>query len=76
MLFKCERFEAERAKIWTNTLKKLPPALASDIDKMSDKQKTEFICKGFNCRYIPEWNIIYKFIIDYVYYMYNKRRNV
>ncbi len=76
MLFECSRFEVERGEVWFNTLQKLPPALAYGIDNMNSKQKTEFICKGFNCRYIPEWDMIYKFIIDYVYYLYNKRKNV
>ena len=76
MLFQCARFEVERTEVWSNTLQKLPPALAYEINNMNDISKTEFICKGFNCRYTPEWDIIYKFIINYVYYMYNMRKNV
>ncbi len=76
MLFQCPKFEVERIDVWSHTLQKLPQALASDINIMNSKQKTEFICKAFNSRYIPEWNIIYRFIIDFVYLMYNKRKNV
>ena len=75
MLFQCSRFEKEHEK-WKMTLKTLPKGLCKELKSMKSKQLLECVCKGFNCNYISEWHFIYKNIIDYIYYMYNIRKNI
>ena len=76
MLFECPKFHVKRTEIWHNALQKLPQAFAAEINNMNCKKKTEFICRAFNSRYIPEWNMIYKFLLDFIYFMYSKRKNI
>ena len=76
ILFECAELAPYRDLQWIAVMDELPNAMADSIQKMNNKQKTEFFLSGLNSRYIAEWQSLYKEIAKFVYRLYQHRKAI
>ena len=73
ILFECSALRQLRHSMWEE-LKKAdcPPLLVKEIDNMSSVECTNFLLNAINCKFVIEWQPLYKAILQFVYIMYTQ----
>ena len=75
LLFECVYFSKSRQKLWQDVLDNAPCAMNLALNHMNSMEKSVFILSGFNCKYVPEWSLLYSAALNFCYYMYIERRS-
>ena len=76
ILFVCEKYSESRKNEWETVKCNIPPALATELENMTPREKTCFIFSGFRSKYIPEFTCVYDTVLDYVCKMYEIKKGV
>ncbi len=71
ILFQCTELTDSRKILWNEVVKTCPKQLLKELSKMSVFERTKFILNGFNCKYTPEWDLLYASLSNFCYIMYN-----
>ena len=73
LLFKCSHFDCLGQDLWGRVKATAPPAMLHEINKMSSENVSILLLLGLNCKYVPEWSIVYSAMCYYIHTMYNER---
>ena len=74
VLFQCPILEENRKVDYTSVLNVLPFALRREVSNMSDSQKSTMLLSALRSTYVPEWEIIYSSIANWVHNTYKARK--
>ena len=56
--------------LWNRFIAKCPTQMLLEIHNMNKTRKVKFILNGMNCKYVNEWNDIYRELINFIYRIY------
>ena len=73
ILFYCPCNEDLRSTLWEEVC---PAALLVDINKMSLRERCEFMLNAFNVKYIQEWKLFYDCTSNFIYYLCSKYKEI
>ena len=77
ILFKCPALAAKRETTWHRVLASMPLGMSRSLAEMPLQSMTEFILTGMKSEsYIEEWDEIYLTIANFVFSMYNHRKDL
>ena len=75
VLFVCTDGSERRLRLWSDLLVSAPKGMYKSMLGMPSKECTVFVLSGFKCKYVPEWEIVYKVICTFIYDMHAMRMN-
>ena len=75
VLFVCTDGSERRLRLWSDLLVSAPKGMYNSMLGMPSKECTVFMLSGFKCKYVPEWEIVYKVICTFIYDMHAMRMN-
>ena len=70
ILFDCTATNMRRQDRWNFVKLKSIPNLIDGIERMASEDKVMFILNAFNCEYVPDWEVTYTAILNFVNNMY------
>ena len=76
VLIRCPALEYVRQLYFSKIVSNMPPAMRGSFLLLDDKSKLIFMLSGFKCKYTPEWIHIYEMVAQWVFKMYEKRKEL
>ena len=73
VLFRCDALNNARTPAWKEFNNSLLPAMCSDMQTLSDGEKTKWLLSGYGENYIPEWSMVYGATVFFIYNLYTTR---